>query len=301
MHEFRIRPPAPFCFEKTAAFLSPGGDDLVDVFDGKRYTRLLDLNGRLRLALVSSLGAEQRPELIVTLMNGTERDEPGVGAALNHLLGFDYELDRFQELCRADQILYGLSRDHHGVKPPLRAHPFEALVLAIASQRPGLHFFRTSVSAIAREHSYKVAYAGDTFYAFPGARLLAKHRPAELALGSVSTKQAEYLHEFATTVSRNEIDLIGWARLPLDELLRRLASIRGIGPLGAELTALIGYGRLDCFPAADPLLRAWVGRNYLGDEDADEKAVARWAEQWDDLRGLVALYIYVDLREEGTL
>ena len=71
MHEYRLTPTPPFSFELTASLLSPGPADHIDVFDGKRYTRLLELDNRMRLALVSSLGSEQRPELIITLMNAS--------------------------------------------------------------------------------------------------------------------------------------------------------------------------------------------------------------------------------------
>lgn len=300
MHEFRVTPPAPFSFEKTASFLSSGAEDMVDVFDGKRYTRLLDLDGRLRLALVSNLGAEQRPELIVTLMNGTERDEPGISSALAHLLGFDHDLDPFHELCKRDQILYGLSRDHYGLKPVRRTHPYEALVLAIASQHASTHFFQASVSPIAEEHAYKVAYAGDLFYAFPAPGLLASTPPEALAVDTISIQQARFLHELGGDLDEGRIELEAWSRLSLPDLLDQLVSIRGIGPVGAQLAALVGYGRLDCFPSYDPVVRSWVARNYFDADEIEEREAAGWAEQWGDLQGLVAFYIYVDLRDKGV-
>ena len=85
MHEYRVRPTPPFSFELTASFLSPGPTDQVDVFDGKRYMRLLELDSASRLALVSSLGSEQRPELIITLMNGAEKDERPTAVSYTHL------------------------------------------------------------------------------------------------------------------------------------------------------------------------------------------------------------------------
>lgn len=301
MHEFRVRPPAPFSFERTAAFLSPGADDLVDVFDGKRYTRLLDLNGRMRLALVSTLGAEQRPELIVTLMNGTERDEPLVGSMLSHLLAFDYDLDSFYETCRQDQLLYGLSRDHYGLKPVRRPHPFETLVLAIASRRPGSHFFRASVSELAVRYSYKVAYAGDTFYAFPSPKVLAKQGADELVCESLDSRQARQLYTLCAAAADGDFDMESLSRLPLPDLLSALLEVPGVDSLGAQLTALIGYGRLRCFPLADPLVRSWIARNYHDTDTVDEDTAAEWADQWGSVRGLVGLHIYADLREQGTI
>ena len=301
MHEYRINPSSPFSFEQTAALLSPGPDDSIDVFDGKRYTRLLDLDGRMRLALVSSLGVEQRPELIITLMNGTEQDERQISKVLSRMMGMDQDLAPFYELCRSDPQMYGLSRDHYGLKAPLRPHPFEVLALSIASQPGATHFFRASLSELAERISYSVAYAGHTFCAFPDPASLAARKPRDLAGGSLTAHQAEQIHSLATCVTSGDLDLKGLARRPLDTLLSELQSCKGIGPLGAQLTALAGYGRLDCFPSADSVLRRWIGRNVFETDEIDEQTAKGWAEPWGDLRGYAAIYIYADLLKDGLI
>ncbi len=301
MHEYRLSPSPPFSFEQTAALLSPGPDDSIDVFDGKRYTRLLNLDGRMRLALVSSLGVEQRPELIITLMNGTEQDERPISRVLSRMMGMDQDLDPFYELCRSDPHMYGLSRDHHGLKAPQRSCPFEVLALAIASQPGSTHFFRASLSPLAERISYSVAYAGHTFCAFPDAENLAARKPKDLVCGAITAQQAEQLHSLAICVTSGDLDLKGLTRRPLDTLLSELQSCQGIGPLGAQLTALVGYGRLDCFPAADSALRRWIGRNVFETEEIDEQTAQGWAEPWGDLRGYAAIYIYAELLKEGSI
>jgi len=300
MHEFRLTPPAPFNFEATAAFMSPGASEVVDVFDGKRLTRLLDINGRMRLVLVSSLGTSQRPDLIVTLMNGTERDEPGVVTMLSRMLGMGYDLHPFFKVCRGDQGLYGLSSDYYGLKPVQRMHPFEAITLAVTST-PGTHFFRTSLSRLAQEVSYKVAYAGDTFFAFPNPRTLSKAEPADLVHGGLDPIRAHQLHTVGRATMGGELDLLGLARAPLEAVIDRLAAFDGIGLVGAQLTALIGYGRLNCFPSADPLVREWIGKNYGRAGAVEPFEAEQWAAQWGDVRGLVAFHIYAELMSSGRL
>ncbi len=300
MHEFRLTPPAPFGFETTAAFMSPGADELVDVFDGKRFTRLVDVSGRMRLVLVSSLGTEQRPELIVTLMNGTERDEPGVVSLLSRMMGMGFDLGPFYARCRQDQGLYGLSSDYYGLRPTQRMHPFESLTLAVASL-PGMHFFRASVSKVAEAVSYRVAYAGDTFYAFPTPRVVAKAAPETMVQPNFSLQQARQLHSIAQSAMSGQLDIIGLARAPLETLVDRLAMHDGVGLLGAQLTALIGYGRLDCFPSADPLLLEWLGRNYGSGPPLESFEADQWAEGWGNYRGLVAFHIYSELMAKGRL
>jgi DNA-3-methyladenine glycosylase II len=299
MHEFRLTPPAPYDFGKTAAFLSSGPDDVVDVFDGKRYTRLLEVHGRMRLALISSLGTQQRPDLIVTLMNGTERDEHGVMTVLTRVLGLSFEPQAFFKLCRQDQILYGLSSDHFGLRPAQRLHPFEALVTAIAAYHRGTHVLRTGLSDLATAFSYRVAYAGDTFFAFPSARVLAKQKPEDFVGVGEGTALAADLHTLAVGVTTGRIDLVGVARAPLDVMLEQLETLPGIDRHGAEFAAMMGYGRLDCFPCADPLIRAWIARNYFDAESIDELQATKWAERWGRCSSLVALHIYAELAKKG--
>jgi 3-methyladenine DNA glycosylase/8-oxoguanine DNA glycosylase len=294
MHEFRLTPPPPFGFESTAAFLSPGKDELVDVFDGKRLTRLLDVNGRMRLVLVSSLGTEKRPELIVTLMNGTERDEPAVVQLLSRMLGMSHDVAAFYKLCRQDQGLYGLSSDFYGLKPAQRMHPFEALTLAVAAP-PGLHFFRTSVSDLAEAISYRVAYAGDTFFAFPTPRVVTKSSVPAMVEGGLTQPQATQLMAIAERATSGELDLIGLARSPTDAIIEKLAAQDGVGLLGAQLTALLGYGRLESFPSTDPLVCEWIARNYGRSSAVEPFEANQWAEQWGEHRGLVAFHIYAEL------
>jgi DNA-3-methyladenine glycosylase II len=301
MHEYRLSPPSPFSFERTASLLSPGADDAIDVFDGKRYTRLLDLDGRMRLALVSSLGAEQRPELIITLMNGTEQDERPISRLLSRMMGMDQDLSPFYERCRSDPHLYGLSRDHYGLKAPQRPGPFEALCLAIASLPGSKHFFRASLSSLAERFSYNVAYAGHTFCAFPDSESLAVRKPKDLADGSITAQQADQLNCLATAVESGDLDLKALSRRPLDTLMSELQCCKGIGPLGAQLTALTGYGRLDCFPSADSAVRRWIGRNVFETDEIDEQRTREWAEPWGDLRGYVAIYIYAELLKKGEI
>ena len=301
MHEYRLTPTPPFSFELTASLLSPGPTDHIDVFDGKRYTRLLELDSRMRLALVSSLGSEQRPELIITLMNGSEHDERPIGRVLSRMLGMDYDLGPFYEVCRGDQQLYGLSRDHFGLKPIQRLRPFETLALVIASKGQKKHMLRATLSPIAEAYSYSVAYAGHTFCSFPSPDTVVERKIKDLTKDPVDAAQAEQLHSLAALVTRGDLDLKALRRRPTDELFATFEPLSGVGALGAQLTILCGYGRLECFPTADTSLQRWVARNVHETDKIDLPAIEAWAAQWGGLRGLVALYIYAELIKNGEL
>ncbi len=263
--------------------------------------RLLELDSSSRLALVSSLGAEQRPELIITLMNGSEKDERPTERVLSRMLGLDFDLGPFYELCQRDQQLYALSRDHYGLKPIQRLRPFESLALAIASEGQEKHMLRATLSSISEVHSYSVDCAGSRFYSFPNAATFSEHGVKDLTHEPVDSIQAGHLHNLATLVTRGDLGLKALRRRSTDELLTTLESLSGVSAVGAQLTVLCGYGRLECFPIADTLLQRWITRNVYNSDKVDLPAVEAWAEQWEDLRGLVALYIYAELVKNGEL
>jgi 3-methyladenine DNA glycosylase/8-oxoguanine DNA glycosylase len=204
-------------------------------------------------------------------------------------------------MCRSDPHLYGLSRDHYGLKPVQRLRPFEAAALAIASKGQRNHYLRATLSSIAEEHSYNVAYAGHTFCAFPSPETLIERKAKDLSREPVDAKQAEQLRALALLVEGGEIDFKGLQRRPTDELLGTLASIDGVGKLGAQLTTLFGFGRLECFPLDDPALQKWISKNVHESDKVDKPAVAAWTEKWGDQRGLVAMYIYSELLKNNEL
>jgi 3-methyladenine DNA glycosylase/8-oxoguanine DNA glycosylase len=175
------------------------------------------------------------------------------------------------------------------------------LALAIASKGQGTHFLRSTLSSIAEAYSYSVAYAGHTFCSFPNAETIIERKVKDLAREPVDQTQAEQLHGLASLVTRGELDLKALGRRPTDELLATFGAIAGVDEAGAQLTLLCGYGRLECFPVGDPVLRDWISSNVLGGGKADAAAVAAWAGQWGDLKGLVALYIYAELIKNDEL
>jgi DNA-3-methyladenine glycosylase II len=234
-------------------------------------------------------------------MNGSENDERPIGRVLSRMLGMDFDLGPFYELCRGDQQLYGLSRDHYGLKPVQRLRPFESLALAIASEGQKKHMLRATLSSIAEVYSYRVACAGETFCSFPNADTVAEHKVKDLTREPVDSTQAGQLHSLAALVTRGDLDLKALRRRPTDELLATLESLSGVSAVGAQLTVLCGYGRLECFPIADTVLQRWIAQNVYESDKVDLPAIEAWAEQWDDLRGLVALYIYAELLKNGEL
>ena len=102
-----------------------------------------------------------------------------------------------------------MSRDHYGLKPPQRLRPFEALALSIVSQGQGAHFLRATLSPLAEAFSYKVAYAGHRFCAFPSVDSVVERKVKDLVRSDIDAQQAERLHRIAKAVVRGELEGFG--------------------------------------------------------------------------------------------
>ena len=133
-----IKPRAPFDFDLTAGYHTYfqgryGSDSLTDGV----YRRLLDLDGNLVLASVSSVGTVDAPELAVELRShrlGHEDIKAATGQVA-WLLGAGQDLAPFYAMADKDPAMSAIIQRFHGLHLPHTASVYEALVLAILGQQ----------------------------------------------------------------------------------------------------------------------------------------------------------------------
>ena len=116
-----IKPVPPFNFELTTGyhtyFQNRYGTDSME--DGV-YRRLIDLDDKLVLASVRSIGTLEAPELALELQ-GPELSPDDVESATDRvswLLGVDQGLAPFYELGRDDKAMAGLVEQFYGLHLP---------------------------------------------------------------------------------------------------------------------------------------------------------------------------------------
>ena len=113
--------------------------------------------------------------------------------------------------------------------------------------------------------------------------------PGRLASGTLVSAPV-----MSTDVLPTLLDLAGLPAQPSNH-------VDGVSLVGAQLTALVGYGRLDSFPSADPMVREWIGRNYDRPSAVEPFEAHQWAEQWGQHRGFVALHIYAEMLRDDRI
>ena len=294
-----IKPVPPFNFELTAGyhtyFQSRYGTDTME--DGV-YRRLLDLDDKLVLASVRSIGTLDAPELVLELQ-GPELSPDDVESATDRvswLLGVDQGLAPFYELARADQAMAGLVEQFYGLHLPHTASVFEALVLAVLGQQISTSVARIIRTLLIETFGPSAEFDGETYYAFPRPASIWASSPAELHTMKLTQRKSEYVHGLAGSALDPEMGLERLEELTDREIVEKLVALRGVGMWTAQWALIRAVGRPDALPLGDLALRRVVSRLFMDGEDVNDAKVEEIAQRWSPYRTYATVYLFSALR-----
>lgn len=293
----RLYPTPPFDFELTAGYHTYfQGRSGADNLNGGVYRRLLDLDGRLILASVSSTGSVDAPELALELRGEDLTDADGQRAAgqMLWMLGTEQELALFYALAESDPALAGLAPQFRGLHLPRTATLFEAATLAILGQQISASVARAMRTLLIERFGERAEFYGATYYAFPRPEAILSSSPEELRGLKLSRSKAEYVRVIAAAALEP-----GWAELtelPDDEIVRRLTSLRGVGNWTAQWALVRGLARPDALPLGDLALRRGVSRLWLQGGAVTDRDVSEIAERWRPWRSYATAYLFAGMR-----
>ena len=294
-----IKPVPPFNFELTAGyhtyFQSRYGTDTME--DGV-YRRLIDLDDKLVLASVRSIGTLDAPELALELQ-GPELSPDDVESATDRvswLLGVDQGLAPFYELGRADQAMAGLVEQFYGLHLPHTASVFEALVLAVLGQQISTNVARIIRTLLIETFGPSAEFDGETYYAFPRPASIWASSPAELHTMKLTQRKSEYVHGLAGSALDPEMGLECLEELTDREIVEKLVALRGVGMWTAQWALIRAVGRPDALPLGDLALRRVVSRLFMDGEDVNDAKVEEIAQRWSPYRTYATVYLFSALR-----
>ena len=294
-----IKPVPPFNFELTAGyhtyFQSRYGTDTME--DGV-YRRLIDLDDKLVLASVRSIGTLEAPELALELQ-GPELSPDDVESATDRvswLLGVDQGLAPFYELGRADQAMAGLVEQFYGLHLPHTASVFEALVLAVLGQQISTSVARIIRTLLIETFGPSAEFDGEIYYAFPRPASIWASSPAELHTMKLTQRKSEYVHGLAGSALDPEMGLERLEELTDGEIVEKLVALRGVGMWTAQWALIRAVGRPDALPLGDLALRRVVSRLFMDGEDVNDAKVEEIAQRWSPYRTYATVYLFSALR-----
>lgn len=116
--------------------------------------------------------------------------------------------------------------------------------------------------------------------------------PDALHGAGLSAAKAAAIVDLAARVDRGDLRLGGLGRVDDAEVVRRLVTVRGIGPWSAEMFCMFQLGRLDVWPVGDLGVRMGYARIAGLDRAPSPRALEPLGERFRPYRSVAAWYCW---------
>jgi DNA-3-methyladenine glycosylase II len=236
---------APYRLDLTATVLRRLSTNVVDVFDGQRYRRMLGDPAHPAILEV----AQPAPDALTVTVTG----EPGVAAAplVASMLGTQVDLTHFYRGAAEFPWLDAIATAARGVKPPRYPSIWEALVNAVVFQQVSIHAAAAILRRVIERFEPPRVVDSIALAPFPRPQLIVDADAVELRDLGLSINKVVALRTLGRAILEGELDPTRLEPLATPELVAELVNFKGIGPWTAAVIALRGFGRLDIFPMKD--------------------------------------------------
>jgi DNA-3-methyladenine glycosylase II len=222
--------------------------------------------------------------------------EPGPDAEaalrkmLTRMLGLDQSVARFEDAYRAHPVLGRLIAARPGLRVPVAASPFEALVWAIIGQQISVH----AAISIRRRLILATGLQGPApLYCHPDADRLATCSEDILRTAGLTATKAASVRAISIAAAEGRLPLEAWTtHFDAEEIANALLAVRGIGPWTLNYLLLRGYGWLDGSLHGDVAVRRSLQRLLGEATPIDATRTAAWLAQFSPWRALVGAHLW---------
>ncbi|MFN7953364.1 MAG: AlkA N-terminal domain-containing protein [bacterium] len=242
-------------------------------------------NDRDRAAIVVTVS----PRLAGALMPITAR--------LKSLFDLDANPHTIGQVLSRDARLAPLVSRRPGLRVPGAFDAFEAAVRAILGQQVTVRAATTLAGRLVARFGRPLAADAVTesraelTHLFPDASRLAAARVGDIASLGIVSARARAIVALAAAVADGSLRLDRHA--PVDQTMRRLEELPGVGPWTAHYVAMRALRHPDAFPAADIAIRKALGG--LGAREA-----AAQSEAWRPWRSYAVLHLWASLGDDPS-
>jgi DNA-3-methyladenine glycosylase II len=279
---FRLHPRGPFSLAEAVRFQEsfPAGQGGGD-------------HARLDLAFGvegswSTVGVRVTGDLTGTVVANPGRAPVGaIRAQVERILSLDADGSGFPEVGERDPVVAGLQRQFPGLRPVLFASPYEAAAWALIGHRIRMTQAAALRTRMSEGLGERVDFGDRSLAAFPSPDRLASLEPRP---GLTITK-VENLRALGRAAGDGDLDAEVLRALPVEEALRHLMKLPGVGPFSAELILIRGAGLTDLFPRETPRLHRAMAQAYDLGPEPPLPVLATIAAGWRPYRSWVSFLL----------
>lgn len=258
----------PYRLDLSATVMRRLSTNIVDVFDGTTYRRLIGDPSDPTLLTVS----QPEPGAVSVRLEGPRAERFDPEALVRRTLGTDVDLEPFYAGASTIAWLNRLAAGARGVKPPRYPTLWETIVNAVVYQQISIHAAGAILRRVIERYARAREAGGVRLFPFPSAPTLLDADPLELRDLGLSVNKINALKAVALAIVDETLVENGLAHLATPELIEALVAHKGIGPWTAAVIALRGFGRLDIFPMNDSGATASL-RTLSGDATIEAEPV----------------------------
>ena len=214
------------------------------------------------------------PDLVRFEVVGDVDPEQAAGQAAR-ILSLDEDATGYDRMVDADPLLRGAYAVRPGLRPPLFASAYEALVWAVLSARRPIVTMREVRERLARAHGVVLEVAGEAVAALPTPDRLLE----VTSFPGIPDVKLRRLHGIAVAALAGELDTETLRMGDVDEVGAALRRLEGIGPFYAELVTVRALGHTDVLPTTEARVVAATAHR-LGREQLSVTDFAEVAQAW---------------------
>jgi DNA-3-methyladenine glycosylase II len=278
-----------------SATIFSDGDSQIRKYEKGRFWQVISVDSKMLLAIVTSTGTVDDPELLVKLEScekTSRSDKERAGEIIYILFNLNLDLKPFYEQSKTDSVMAHLTRKLRGLKSPATPTVFEALVDSIVEQQISLNVANKMEERLVKTFGGVLSLDKEVYYAFPTPQKLASASVHKLRDCGLSQRKAEYIRDVSKMIIDGKLNLEKLKdHEDADDIITELDRIRGIGTWTAELTMVRGMQKLEAFPADDLGLRRVIAHYYNNDREISSEEARIIAEKWGRWKGLAGFYL----------
>jgi AraC family transcriptional regulator, regulatory protein of adaptative response / DNA-3-methyladenine glycosylase II len=283
----RLRYRPPYDWESLLAFFRARAILGVEIVDGERYLRTVEIDGALGSIEVTHL--PNRQSLGVRIRFPDVKSLPAIVARVRRLFDLGADIETIDEHLSGDPVLAPLVAQRPGLRAPGGWDGFETAVRAVLGQQISVAAARHLAGQLVALHGRSVPDSfrihPDLSHVFPTPKRLASADSLGLAIPAARLQALKAVAE-AAQADPNLFRPFG----SIEETVARLRTIRGIGDWTAQYIALRAIREMDAFPVTDiGLLR---GAASINGGKATAASLLTRAESWRPWRAYAAQHLW---------
>jgi len=283
----RLRYRPPYEWDCMLDFLRSRAIAGVEVVDGGRYLRTVEIDGAMGSIEVTHL--PDRQSLNVSIRFPDVRLLPAIVARVRRLFDLGADIGTIGDHLSGDPVLAPLVARRPGLRAPGGWDGFEIAVRAVLGQQISVAAARQLAGQLVALHGRPVPKSflihPDLSHAFPAAKRLASATSIRLGMPAARLAALQAVAK-AAVADPNLFRPFG----SIEQTVARLRTIRGIGEWTAQYIALRAIREMDAFPATDiALLRSVSAMD--GEKSTPADLLSR-AESWRPWRAYAAQHLW---------